>query len=106
MSSKKGALGVYTQEIGRLRVTRVRDRVSVAEIVRSCDNVLVGDLLRPAQKRTAPLARTQGNLDRFVEPSGKQTGRIVLARDRAKLSRATSRLLDLAPRTISRSATT
>jgi len=80
-SLKKGPLGVYTQEVGRLRVVRVRDRVSVAEVWTACSDLLVGDLLRPAQERSAPSARAETALDRFAEPTGKQTGRLVLARD-------------------------
>jgi hypothetical protein len=80
-SRKGGALGVYTQEIGRLRVVRVRDRVSVARVTLACDNLLLGDLLRLAAERPVPQARAEVSLDRFAEPTGKQTGRIVLARD-------------------------
>jgi hypothetical protein len=96
LSRKKGVLGVYVQEVGRVRVVRVRDRVSVAEVVRSCDNVLVGDLLRPAARREVPVGRAEVNLDRFAEPTGKQTGRIVLARDsRELLSRDQVVFIDL-----------
>lgn len=96
LSRKSGSLGVYVQEVGRLRVVRVRDRVSVAEVVRSCDNLLLGDLLRPAPRRQSPMARAQVNLDRFAEPTGKQTGRIVLARDaRELLSRDQIVFIDL-----------
>jgi hypothetical protein len=80
-SRKAGSLGVYTQEVGRLRVVRVRDRVSVAEVWVACSDLLVGDLLRPAQERPTPQARAETALDRFAEPTGKQTGRLVLARD-------------------------
>jgi hypothetical protein len=95
-SRKTGALGVYTQEVGRLRVVRVRDRVSVAEVWTACSDLLVGDLLRPAQERPAPPARTETALDRFAEPTGKQTGRLVLARDgREMLSRDNVVFVDL-----------
>ncbi|MFL6257399.1 MAG: hypothetical protein ACJ74T_20525 [Pyrinomonadaceae bacterium] len=80
-SRKTGSLGVYTQEVGRLRVLRVRDRVSVAEVRMACSDLLVGDLLRPAQEPSVPRARADAALDRFVEPTGKQTGRLLLARD-------------------------
>jgi Flagellar assembly protein T, C-terminal domain len=79
--SKKGSLGVFTQEVGRLRVVRVRDRVSVAEVTQSCSDLLLGDLLRPYARPVVPPAREEGVFDVFAEPSGKQTGRIVLARD-------------------------
>lgn len=79
--SRKGTLGVYTQEVGRVRVVRVRDRVSVAEVMRSCADLLLGDLLRPYAPSEVPPARASGVLDQFAQPTGKQTGRIVLARD-------------------------
>jgi hypothetical protein len=82
---KSGALGVYTQEVGRLRVVRVRDRVSVARVTVACNDVLLGDLLRPAAGRPVPQARPEVSLDRFEEPTGKLTGRIVLARDGREL---------------------
>jgi hypothetical protein len=96
LSRKSGSLGVYVQEVARVRVVRVREQVSVAEIVGACDNVLLGDLLRPAARRALPTARAEVNLDRFAEPTGKQTGRIVLARDaRELLSRDQIVFLDL-----------
>lgn len=93
---KRGSLGVYTQELGRLRVVRVRDRVSVAEVWRACGDLLLGDLLRPAQERATPQARTETALDRFAEPTGKATGRLVLARDgREQVSRDDVVFVDL-----------
>jgi hypothetical protein len=80
-STKRGSLGVFTQEIGRVRVVRVRDQVSVALVVASCDNILLGDLLRRVPPRALPAARADALLDHFAEPTGKQSGRIVLARD-------------------------
>lgn len=93
---KSGTLGVYTQEVGRLLVVRVRDRVSVARLTVACSDVLVGDLLRPAASRAVPQARPEVGLDRFEEPTGKQTGRIVLARDgREMVSRDQIVFIDL-----------
>jgi hypothetical protein len=81
--SRKGKLGIYVQEVGTVRIVRVKPQVSVALVENSCDNFLLGDLLVPRQTRFAPV-RSQKELqplDRFVEPNGKATGRIVLARD-------------------------
>jgi hypothetical protein len=78
---KKGYLGVYTQELGRLRVLDVKERVSVARVIYSCEMMLLGDLLRAANERVAPFTRNEVALDRFADPTGKQKGRIVLARD-------------------------
>lgn len=95
-SRKSGSLGVYTQEVGRLRIVRVRDRVSVAEVTLACSDLLLGDLLRQSPSRPAPSARAEVNLDTFAEPTGKQTGRIVLARDdRELLSRDQVVFIDL-----------
>jgi hypothetical protein len=81
-SRKKGKLGVYVQELGQLRVVRVKERVSVALIVESCETALLGDLLKPVAQRVSPTQRAEtGPLERFSEPSGKQAGRIVFARD-------------------------
>jgi hypothetical protein len=82
---KRGTLGTYTQEVGRLRVVRVRDRVSVARVTEACSDLLLGDLLRPAANRAVPPSRAEVSLDLFAEPTGKQTGRIVLARDGREL---------------------
>ncbi|MCA1634954.1 MAG: hypothetical protein LC802_15010 [Acidobacteria bacterium] len=80
-SGKRGSLGVFTQEVGRVRVVRVKDGVSVALVVASCDNLLLGDLLRRIPQSATPVGRAETDLDRFTDPTGKQAGRIVLARD-------------------------
>ena len=78
-TSKHGWLGVYMQELGRLRLINVKDKVSVAQITQSCDTILLGDLLREVNNRVSPTQRAEANLDRFAEPTGKQRGRIVMA---------------------------
>lgn len=95
-SRKSGPLGVYSQEVGRLRVVRVRDGVSVALVTVACGDMLLGDLLRPAVSREVPRVRPEVTLDRFAEPTGKQTGRIVMARDgREMVSRDDVVFIDL-----------
>jgi len=95
-SRKGGSLGIYTQEIGQLRVVRAGDRVSVAEVTLSCSDLLLGDILRPLPQSAAPAGRAEVSLDRFAEPTGKQTGHIVLARDgREALSRDQVVFIDL-----------
>ncbi|HEX8922583.1 MAG TPA: hypothetical protein VF766_14005, partial [Pyrinomonadaceae bacterium] len=95
-TTKKGWLGVYMRELGRLRVLTVKDRVSVALITNSCETVLLGDLLRQVNNRVAPIERSEVLLDRFADPTGKQRGRILLARDaRTLLSRSHVVYIDL-----------
>lgn len=84
LTKKKGWLGVYTQEIGRLRVTEVKNQVSVALVTGSCETILLGDLLRaatPPRSLEQSSGRAAIELDRFADENGKQTGRIVLTRD-------------------------
>lgn len=96
LTRKKGWLGVFTQEIARLRVTVVKEQVSVAQITSECDMVLLGDLLRGVPQRVSPPAGDMSNIDRFADPSGKQKGRIVLARDaREMISRDQIVYIDL-----------
>ena len=96
LTRKSGWLGVYTQEVARLRVTVVKERVSVALVTTGCDPVLLGDLLRGVSRRVSPPAGEVGDIDRFADPSGKQKGRIVLARDgREMISRSQIVYIDL-----------
>lgn len=79
--SRKENLGIYVQELGAVEVVNVKAEVSVARVVTSCDNFLLGDLLQPIPSRTSPVFQPRPMFDLFAEPSGKAQGRIVLARD-------------------------
>lgn len=78
---KRGFLGIYVQDIGQLQVVKVRENTSVAQITFTCDAALLGDLLAPVPDRQSPQQRAEGNLDRDADPTGKQTGRLMMARD-------------------------
>jgi hypothetical protein len=79
---KRGFLGTYIQEVGQLQVFKVRENTAAAQITFTCgDAALLGDLLAQVPDREAPLTRTEANLDRFADPSGKQNGRLMMARD-------------------------
>ena len=77
---KQGFLGTYIQEVGQLQVFKVRENTSLAQITFTCDPALLGDLLTPIPDRESPLQRAEENLDRYVDPSGKLNGRLVMAR--------------------------
>jgi hypothetical protein len=47
--------------------------------------VLLGDLLAPVPERESPVQRTETDFDRFVDPSGKPTGRLMMAKDNREL---------------------
>lgn len=78
---KRGFLGTYVQEIGQLRVFKVNEHTAAAKITFTCDMALLGDLLAPIPDRESPLLRADANLDQFAEPTGKQTGRLMMAKD-------------------------
>jgi hypothetical protein len=83
--TNKGNLGFYVQEVGAVEVKRVMRDVSVVEVTTSCSTLLLGDLLQPIPQRTSPMSEVRKPLDRFGAPSGKASGRIVMARDNAEL---------------------
>lgn len=94
--NKKGYLGTYVQEVGQLEVFKVNEHTSAAQVTLSCENLLSGDLLMPIPDRVAPLEKAEMDVDRFGEPSGKPTGRLMMAKDyREMLSRSDIVYIDL-----------
>lgn len=82
--TKKGNLGSYIQEVGALEVVKVNEEVSVARIKSSCDVFLLGDLVQLINIRNAPVDSARG-FDVFGDPSGKSTGRVIMARDNVEM---------------------
>lgn len=83
--TNKRNLGFYVQEVGAVEVVNVKADVSVARIVSSCDNFLLGDLLQPVPARTSPIFQQRPMLNLFADSSGKTNGRIFMARDGKEL---------------------
>jgi len=83
--TNKRNLGFYVQEVGAVEVVNVKGDVSVARIVSSCDNFLLGDLLQPIPARTSPIFQQRPMLNLFADSSGKTSGRIFMARDGKEL---------------------
>ena len=84
--NKKGFLGTYIQEMGQLQVFKVRENTSAARITFTCDMILLGDLLTPIPDRESPLQRAETTvLDRYADPSGKQIGRLMMAKDNREM---------------------
>lgn len=83
---KKGFLGTYIQEVGQLQVFKVSENTSAAQITTSCgDMVMLGDLLTQIPERTSPLQRPETNVDRFVDPTQKQVGRLMMAKNNREM---------------------
>lgn len=83
--TNKKNLGFYVQEVGAVEVVNVKAEVSVARVVSSCDNLLLGDLLQPTPVRTSPLTQQRPALNVFGDASGKTSGRIFMARDNQEM---------------------
>jgi len=79
--TKKRNLGFYVQEVGAVEVVNVKAEVSVARVVTSCDNFLLGDLVQPIPSRTSPIFQQRPMLNVFTDSTGKTNGRIFMARD-------------------------
>jgi hypothetical protein len=73
-------LGYYHEEVGVIRIIAVQRRVSTAEVVMSCDGMLVGDIVRPFDQYVAPEPRAYEPLNRYELPNGQLSGQIVLSR--------------------------
>jgi hypothetical protein len=77
---KSRKLGTYVREVGMLRVIQVNDKTSTAEVTVSCDQVEMGDLLKPYEEKLAPEPREGQPLPLHGPISGDVAGQIVLAR--------------------------
>ena len=83
---KRGFLGTYIQDVGQLRVLKVRENTSAAQITSSCgDMVMLGDLLASRPDRESPLQRAEAVVDPLADPTGKQVGRLIMARDNREM---------------------
>ena len=83
---KKGFLGTYIQEVGQLQVFKVGENTSAAQITTSCgDMVMLGDLLTQIPERGSPLQRPETIVERFVDPTKKQVGRLMMAKDNREM---------------------
>lgn len=75
----KKRVGHFVRELGTLRVVEVQASTAVAEILVSCDQILVGDLLKPYEEQKAPAHREARPLPRFGEGSGGVNGQIIMS---------------------------
>ena len=65
---KRGFLGTYIQEVGQLRVFKVRENTSAAQITFTCDAAQLGDLLAPVPDRESPIQRADSQSRYFRRP--------------------------------------
>jgi hypothetical protein len=71
------AMGTSYIDAGQVRVVNVQPKVSIAEVIFSCDYMQRGDILRPFVDRPSPPFKDAVAFDRFAPVSGKPVGTIV-----------------------------
>lgn len=76
-------IGRFYHTPGRVKVVCAQERSSILEVTDSCEPSYVGDLLIPFEPIPIPLVRASSPLTQCDPPSGKVTGHILEAKDRA-----------------------
>jgi hypothetical protein len=77
------AMGTSYIDAGQVRVVNVQPKVSIAEVIFSCDYMQRGDILRPYVERPAPPYKDAAAFDHFAPVSGKPVGSLVIGFDNA-----------------------
>jgi hypothetical protein len=75
------AAGQPYSELARLRVVDTRSKMAIAQVEFSCDPVNPGDTVVPFTDKQAISFHAPQQFDRFLPPTGKTSGRIVMAKD-------------------------
>jgi hypothetical protein len=75
------AMGQQYMDAGQLRVVNVQPKVSVAQVLFSCDYMQRGDIVLPYQDRPAPPFKDPAKFDHFAPVSGKPVAMLVAGKD-------------------------
>jgi hypothetical protein len=84
-ANKPSRYGYYYQDVGRLRVILAQENSATAEVIFACEEMMVKDLIVPAEQRTSPPQRTATNFDKFMPSNGKAAGKVFMSKDFRKL---------------------
>jgi hypothetical protein len=77
------AMGTQYIDAGQVRVVNVQPKVSIAQIIFSCDYVQRGDIVLPYQERPIPPFKEAAAFDHFAPVSGKPMAMVVAGKDHA-----------------------
>jgi hypothetical protein len=75
------AMGTAYVDAGQVRVVNVQPKVSIAQVIFSCDYMQRGDIVLPYQERPAPPFKEAGAFDHFAPVSGKPVAMVVMGKD-------------------------
>jgi hypothetical protein len=69
------------EEVGRVRIVDTRNRTTIAQIEYACDGVNPGDTAIPFAEKQSITFHAPIRFDRFLPPSNRLSGRIVMGKD-------------------------
>jgi hypothetical protein len=75
------ATGQPYEEVGRVKVIDTRNKTAIAQIEYACDGVNPGDTAIPFAEKPMATFHTPVRFDRFLPPSNRVSGRIVMGKD-------------------------
>ena len=75
------AMGTAYVDTGQVRVVNVQPKVSIAQIIFSCDYMQRGDIVVPYQERPIPPFKEAAAFDHFAPVSGKPMAMVVAGKD-------------------------
>lgn len=70
-------MGQMWEDEGQIKVVKVYQKTSVAQITNSCDFMQRGDVVRPFVELPVPELKSEANFDRFAPFSGKKKAMVV-----------------------------
>jgi hypothetical protein len=79
------AMGTLYKDTGQVRVVNVQPKVSIAEVLFSCDYMQRGDIVRPFEERPSPPFKEAAAFDHFAPVSGKPVGTVISSFDYQQL---------------------
>jgi hypothetical protein len=79
------AMGSLYRDAGQVRVVNVQPKVSIGEVIFSCDYMQRGDILLPHQERPSPPYKDPSAFDHFAPVSGKPVAMVVAGTDYSQL---------------------
>ena len=78
------AMGISYSDLGHVRVVKVNQNTSIAQITFSCAYMQRGDIIRPYVERPVGPFKESGQFDHFAPVSGKPVAMVVVGREFAQ----------------------
>jgi hypothetical protein len=79
------AMGSLYKDAGQVRVVNVHPKVSIGQVIFSCDYMQRGDILLPQEDRPVPPYKDPSAFDHFAPVSGKPVAMVVAGTDHTQV---------------------